>query len=124
MNKTFVLTLLDFLKGKSPRFILFISSPNRNSIQEYEKRRSKKSNDRFHAIDYHEIPPNITLSAEKCGGPVNATCSSKGGLVELYITSDVESLDRYNGSGFALADRLLSLQNFSVSSGVGSCSLF
>ncbi|KAM3184210.1 hypothetical protein ACTXT7_008826 [Hymenolepis weldensis] len=85
----------------------------RNSIQEYEKGRSKYLFDRFHTIDYHESPPNITLSAEKCGGPVNATCSSKGGLVELYITSDVESLNRYNGSWFALADNLLSLQNFS-----------
>ncbi|VUZ39186.1 unnamed protein product, partial [Hymenolepis diminuta] len=84
----------------------------RDPIQEYEKRRSKKSNDRLHAIDYHEGPPNITLSAERCGGPVNATCSSKGGLVELYITSDVELLDRHNGSGFALANKLL-LQNSS-----------
>ncbi|VDN98158.1 unnamed protein product [Rodentolepis nana] len=80
----------------------------RGSVREYVRYTPKK-----HKSDFRVHAPAITLSYEKRGGSINATCFSKEGPVQLYIASDVESLNRYNGYWFALTNKLLSLLNFS-----------
>nr|CDS30675.1 hypothetical protein HmN_000303900 [Hymenolepis microstoma] len=97
-----------FLKDEQDFFPNFSRFSQRVSLREYVRNTPKKD-----PFNYRGSHPNITLSSEKCDGSVNVTCSSKEGPVELYITSDVESLNRFDGSWFALTGRLLSLMNFS-----------
>ncbi|KAM7535365.1 hypothetical protein Aperf_G00000100439 [Anoplocephala perfoliata] len=58
--------------------------------------------------------PNITLSLKECSSIVNISCSAYASPIELYVTSDSMTLDRYNDFWYDLPLNRLSKINLTV----------